>query len=55
MEKLRVRNPQWRANLETVKRPQPHPLFRVQRGAQAEWEKGKLPNPYKALLKNSPA
>ena len=49
MEKLRARNPQWRANLETVKRPQQHPLFRVHRGPQAEWEKGEPPNPYKAL------
>lgn len=44
MAKLRVRNPQWRAKLEAVKRPQPHPLFRVHCGPQAEWEKGKPPN-----------
>lgn len=44
LEKLSARNPQWRANLEAVKRPQQHPLFRVHRGLRAEWEKGKPPN-----------
>lgn len=43
MEKLRTRNPRWRANLEAVKRPQEHPLFRAHRGVKAEWEKGKPP------------
>jgi hypothetical protein len=44
MEKLRARNPQWRATLAAVKRPQPHPLFRAHSGPQADWEKGKPPN-----------
>ena len=44
MNKLRARNPQWRANLEAVKQPKQHPLFRIHRGPQAEWEKGKPPN-----------
>ena len=44
MNKLRTRNPQWRAKLQAVKRPQQHPLFRVHRGPQAEWEKGKSLN-----------
>jgi hypothetical protein len=44
MEKLRMRNPRWRANLEAVERPQQHPLFSVHRGPQAEWEKGKSPH-----------
>lgn len=44
LEKLSARNPQWRANLAAVKRPQQHPLFRVHRGLRAEWEKGKPPN-----------
>ena len=44
MEKLRTRNPRWRAHLAAVKRPAQHPLFRVRRGERAEWEKGKPPN-----------
>jgi len=44
MNKLRARNPRWSANLEAVKRPQQHPLFRVHRGPPAAWEKGKPPN-----------
>lgn len=44
MNKLRSRNPQWRANLGAGKRPQQHPLFRAHRGPQAEWEQGKPPN-----------
>lgn len=44
MEKLAVRDPQRRARLEaTVKRPQPHPLFRVVRGGVAPWERGATP------------
>jgi hypothetical protein len=42
MAKLRTRDPERRARLATVKRPQPHPLFRVVRGGIAEWEKGRL-------------
>ena len=48
LEKLKTRNPRWRASLEAVKRPQQHPLFCVHPGVKAEWEKGELPNPYKA-------
>lgn len=40
MEKLRTRDPAWRARLESVTLPEPHPLFRVRRGGIAEWEKG---------------
>ena len=40
MEKLRTRDPRWRARLARVKRPQPHPLFRAHRGDVAKWEKG---------------
>ncbi len=32
LKKLGVRDPKWAAQLKTVKRPQPHPLFRVVRG-----------------------
>jgi hypothetical protein len=39
MEKLRVRDPQLRERLATVKRPEPHPLFKVLRGGVASWEK----------------
>ncbi|MGQ0578152.1 MAG: pyrimidine dimer DNA glycosylase/endonuclease V [Betaproteobacteria bacterium] len=39
MQKLRARDPEWRARLATVKTPQPHPLFRVVRGNIADWEK----------------
>jgi hypothetical protein len=41
MEKLRTRDPKWRAQWTRVKQPQPHPLFRVCRGGDvARWEKG---------------
>jgi hypothetical protein len=40
LEKLRARNPQWRARLEGELRPRQHPLFRARRGPRAEWEKG---------------
>jgi hypothetical protein len=42
MEKLRTRDPKWRAQLSRVKQPQPHPLFRVCHGEVARWEKGVL-------------
>lgn len=42
MEKLKARNPRWKAQLESVKLPEQHPLFRVHRGGVAEWEKGRL-------------
>jgi hypothetical protein len=45
MEKLRTRDPKWRARLTRVKQPQPHPLFRVCRGDVARWEKGVLSDP----------
>jgi hypothetical protein len=37
--KLAVRDPGWLAKLGTVARPRPHPLFRVVRGAVADWER----------------
>jgi len=36
--KLRTRAPAWWGALSTVKRPQPHPLFRVIPGDIASWE-----------------
>ncbi|MBC8423860.1 DNA lyase [bacterium] len=36
--KLRGRDPGWLAGLGDVKRPAPHPLFRVVRGPVAGWE-----------------
>jgi hypothetical protein len=38
MAKLRTRDPERRARLAIVKRPQSHPLFRVVSGGVAEWE-----------------
>ena len=49
MEKLRTRDPRWRAVLEKVKRPQPHPLFRQCCGDLAEWEKGVLLAPSRCI------
>ena len=46
MQKLKVRDPKLRVKLEGVRKPQPHPLFKVNRGQVAEWEKGAPPNPY---------
>jgi hypothetical protein len=40
MQKLRVRDPGRWTELEGVKQPQAHPLFRVRRGQVAAWEKG---------------
>lgn len=37
-EKLRVRSPSWLAEVESVPRPDPHPLFHIVPGAVAEWE-----------------
>ena len=41
--KLRLRDPHRLARLATVRRPCPHPLFRVVRGGIAPWEKGAAP------------
>ncbi len=43
LRKLTTRNPQWRARLANVNRPEPHPLFRIVPGDIAEWEKGDAP------------
>jgi len=40
LEKLRVRDPARLIELSKVKRPTPHPLFRVVRGSVASWERG---------------
>jgi hypothetical protein len=45
MGKLGARNPRWRAKLEALRRPRPHPLFRVRRGPRAAWEKGGRASP----------
>lgn len=39
MQKLKMRDPELRATLAGVKQPKAHPLFKVQRGQVAEWEK----------------
>jgi len=36
--KLKTRAPAWLKTLGTVKRPKPHPLFRVVAGGIADWE-----------------
>ena len=43
LEKLSVRDPKRLAELSRIKRPSPHPLFRVVRGRVAPWEKGAAP------------
>jgi len=40
LEKLAVRDPRRQSQLLAVKRPQPHPLFRIVRGKVAAWERG---------------
>ncbi|HBG07602.1 MAG: DNA lyase [Geobacteraceae bacterium GWC2_58_44] len=37
-EKLRLRAPSWLAGIESISRPDPHPLFRLVPGPAAEWE-----------------
>ena len=46
LTKLAIRDPELRQRLEFVKRPQPHPLFRIVAGDVEAWEKGPrgLPN-----------
>jgi hypothetical protein len=41
LAKLEVRDPELRDRLELVKRPQPHPLFRVVAGDVEPWEKSR--------------
>lgn len=40
LDKLRRRDPAQYQRLQAVRRPQPHPLFVVRRGARADWERG---------------
>ena len=40
MAKLAKRDPETHARLESVKRPQPHPIFRIVPGGVETWEKG---------------
>ena len=37
--KLATRAPEWQTRLEGVKRPRPHPLFRIVPGGVASWER----------------
>ena len=39
MTKLAARDPERRGRLATIKRPRPHPLFRVVRGGVEAWER----------------
>ena len=43
LKKLKVRDPHRRAQINRVKSPRPHPLFRVVRGDVAQWERGAAP------------
>lgn len=36
--KLQTRAPSWLAHFDAVRRPRPHPLFRVVAGGVADWE-----------------
>lgn len=38
LDKLRVRAPEWLEQLDDIRGPRPHPLFRVVAGGVAEWE-----------------
>jgi len=40
-EKLRVRAPSWLAGIQSISRPDPHPLFLIVPGAVAKWEVAK--------------
>ena len=39
LDKLRTRNPDLHARWRSLKRPEPHPLFRIRRGAIEPWER----------------
>jgi hypothetical protein len=43
VQKLKVRDPQRLAQIDKVKIPRPHPLFRVVHGDVAQWERGAAP------------
>lgn len=45
MAKLAIRDPGMHSRLEFVKRPRPHPSFRIVPGGIEEWEKGAPPPP----------
>lgn len=39
LRKLRVRSPDVYAKWKSVKRPEPHPMFRIVRGPVESWER----------------
>ena len=39
LEKLKLRDPERAAQLERVRNPRPHPMFRVVRGSIEQWER----------------
>ena len=43
LEKLSIRDPERLTELRKIKRPRPHPSFRVVRGGLAPWERGATP------------
>ena len=53
LDKLRSRDPERLTELSKIKRPIPHPMFRVVRGGVAPWEKGAA-QPHKPLRRRRP-
>jgi hypothetical protein len=43
--KLQRRDPRWLARITAVRRPEPHPLFRVVAGGVADWERAGIAGP----------
>jgi len=54
LAKLAIRNPELRDRLETVKRPQPHPLFRIVCGDVEAWERKSRELPNNRLQRTAP-
>lgn len=50
MAKLASRDPGMRGRLELVRRPRPHPLFRIVPGGIEKWEKGAPPTPARTFV-----
>lgn len=46
--KLEQRAPAWLLQFDGIRRPEPHPLFRVRAGRVAEWEVGAWKDPVSA-------
>ena len=53
MTKLAIRDPELHVRLESVKRPQSHPIFRIVPGDVEVWEKGTRPLPNKPMQRTA--